>query len=220
MFTYIASLFRASKPPPEMPPPSNNPPNNPPSEEIFKLTSPSSSTSSSPISLPQIPAPTAIDFAYPSTPTPLTWPPLAHPNAHEAPQRAHLSLSNPVIITSKPTKTQRPRLTIQTSNLSDYNAPQQYQPREIQSEAPFTEYENFDILPGASSTDGVFDRPPSPIHPMIHPSLPPTAPWANTMAVGYAGGDGSVKEERDSEIRALQQGCLLQRVCCFCCPNI
>ncbi|KAF3078336.1 hypothetical protein TWF569_008152 [Orbilia oligospora] len=208
MFTYITSLFRASKLSSGMPPGSNinTPSNNIPSEDIYKLTSPSSSTSTSQISLPNI-AQTAEDFADPST-----------SNSYGSPWRAPLNPFSPFTIPSNPTKTQRPKSTTETTNSSDHTT-RQSPPQGVQVNTTSAEDKNAQNLQGMTSTDGVFDRPPPPIDPMIHPPRPPTPSRIDTVAANYEEEDFYTKQEIDAEIKAMQQGCILQRICCFCCPD-
>ncbi|EGX46378.1 hypothetical protein AOL_s00109g136 [Orbilia oligospora ATCC 24927] len=190
-----------------MPPSNTNTPsNNIPSENIYKLTSPSSSTSTSQISLPNI-AQTAEDSADPST-----------SNPYESPWRAPLNPFSPFTIPSDPTKTQRPKLTTEVTNSSDHTA-QQSPPQGVQLNTKSTEDKNPQDPRRITSTDGVFDRPPPPIDPMIHPRRPPTPSHIDTVAANYEEEDFYTKQEFDAEIKAMQQGCILQRICCFCCPG-
>ncbi|KAF3183034.1 hypothetical protein TWF788_005834 [Orbilia oligospora] len=191
---------------PPVPSNMNTPSDNIPSEDIYKLTSPSSSTSTSQISLPNI-AQIAEDLAHPST-----------SNPYESPWQAPLNPFGPPTIPSNPTKTQRSKSTTETTNSSNHTT-QQSPPQGVQLNHTSAEDRNTQNLQGITSTDGVFDRPPPQIDPMIHPPRPPTLSRTDNMAANYEEEDFYTKQEFDAEIKAMQQGCIFQRICCFCCPG-
>ncbi|KAK6525595.1 hypothetical protein TWF281_010651 [Arthrobotrys megalospora] len=150
------------------------------------------------------PNPKAQDFAYPpsssppSKPPTAVWPPPTYPNIYEAPQRPPLYLFGP----SKDSTTVNTN--DEYNNISNPTYP--HQPPTCPK-----------INDKTSSTDGIIDKQPSLSSSPLSSRLSKQEREENDDKAEVYWAKLLETEERNAEIRAMQRGCLLSRICCCCC---